>query len=352
MKTKAFIFFSLLICNLLPAQNVKLDIVPHFFGVRADSLFLSMDISVHIKDMDSKSAFILTPVLTSQEKRVSLPHIQLNGKQKQKLYLRNQILRKKNDRKEEDAKAYLIAGIDEDHSRTISYRTSLPTEDWMNNATLILKRTIVRPEGEQSLKDTIVITPQNIAASSGANSSLPVQLHKRSFLFLLSMNALRVRQSAAKWKYKGTYVSPETDVVDARNQKELNFSLEEAEKIAEINPQMLSLRELYTVALSYTEDKARFYKIINISVKLYPVHPVANLNAAAAAIEQGDVKSAGKFLSMALHDSLAIKTAAEYTNSMSGNTYEGIRMLKAAKAEGSEEAAYNLNAFFENNKRP
>ena len=51
MKTKAFIFFSLLICNLLPAQNVKLDIVPHFFGVRADSLFLSMDISVHIKDI-------------------------------------------------------------------------------------------------------------------------------------------------------------------------------------------------------------------------------------------------------------------------------------------------------------
>ena len=32
--------------------------------------------------------------------------------------------------------------------------------------------------------------------------------------------------------------------------------------------------------------------------RLYPVHPVANLNAAAAAIEQGDVKSAGKFLSL------------------------------------------------------
>lgn len=95
MKTKVFIFFSLLICNLLPAQNVKLDIVPHFFGVRADSLLLSMDISIHIDDMDSKSAFMLTPVLTSQEKKVLLPHIQLNGKQKQKLYLRNQILRKR-----------------------------------------------------------------------------------------------------------------------------------------------------------------------------------------------------------------------------------------------------------------
>ena len=46
MKTKTFILLSLLICNLLPAQNVKLDIKPHFLGVRADSLFVSMDISV------------------------------------------------------------------------------------------------------------------------------------------------------------------------------------------------------------------------------------------------------------------------------------------------------------------
>ena len=351
MKTKVFIFFSLLICNLLPAQNVKLDIVPHFFGVRADSLLLSMDISIHIDDMDSKSAFMLTPVLTSQEKKVLLPHIQLNGKQKQKLYLRNQILRKKNDRKEEDAKAYLIAGIDENHSRTISYRTSLPAEDWMSNATLTLKRTIVRPEGEQSLKDTIVITPQNIVASSG--TIVPSSTATQEIVSLPAVNERSVTPAAGnKMKYKGAYVSPETDDVDARNQKELNFSLEEAKMIAEINPQMLSLRELYTVALSYTEDKARFYKIINISVKLYPVHPVANLNAAAAAIEQGDVKSAGKFLSMALHDSLAYKNRRGVYELMSGNTYEGIRMLKAAKAEGSEEAAYNLNAFFENNKRP
>lgn len=54
MKTKTFILLSLLICNLLPAQNVKLDIKPHFLGVRADSLFVSMDISVEIEDMNPK----------------------------------------------------------------------------------------------------------------------------------------------------------------------------------------------------------------------------------------------------------------------------------------------------------
>lgn len=95
MKTKTFILLSLLICNLLPAQNVKLDIKPHFLGVRADSLFVSMDISVEIEDMNPKNAVILTPILTGQDRKILLPAIQLNGKQKQKLYVRNQILRKR-----------------------------------------------------------------------------------------------------------------------------------------------------------------------------------------------------------------------------------------------------------------
>ena len=109
---------------------------------------------------------------------------------------------------------------------------------------------------------------------------------------------------------------------------------------------------MYQVANSYPKGSKDFANVFDIAVRMYPNDPVANLNAAAAAIEQGDVKSAGKFLSMALHDSLAYKNCRGVYELMSGNTYEGIRMLKAAKAEGSEEAAYNLNAFFENNKRP
>ena len=49
---------------------------------------------------------------------------------------------------------------------------------------------------------------------------------------------------------------------------------------------------------------------------------------------------------------LAYKSCRGVYELMTGNTYEGIRILKAAKAEGSEEAAYNLNVFFEHNKRP
>lgn len=352
MKTKTFILLCLLTCNLLPAQNVKLDIKPHFLGVRADSLLLSMDISVEIEDMNPKSTVILTPVLTSQDRRMLLPEIQLNGKQKQKLYLRNQILRKKKDGKK-NSTAYLVAGIGDKHSRTIAYRTALPAENWMNDATVYLRRTIVSPEGEQTLEDTLIIAPKYAvlppdvsATGTTVRESLTPVAATAGVTSTVSAPADR------KLKYKGSYVSPASDDVDIRNQKELNFNLEEAKIMADINPQMLSLRELYTVALSYTDNKAKFYQLINISVKLYPVHPAANLNAAAAAIEQGDTKSASKFLSMALHEGLAYKSCRGVYELMTGNTYEGIRILKAAKAEGSEEAAYNLKVFFENNKRP
>jgi hypothetical protein len=121
MKTKTFILLSLLICNLLPAQNVKLDIKPHFLGVRADSLFVSMDISVEIEDMNPKNAVILTPILTGQDRKILLPAIQLNGKQKQKLYVRNQILRKKKNSKESNT-AYLVTGIDDENCSVVSNR--------------------------------------------------------------------------------------------------------------------------------------------------------------------------------------------------------------------------------------
>lgn len=342
MKPKIFIIFFLLICNLLPAQNIKLDIVPHYLGVRADSLYLSMDISIDINDMDPKSSVMLTPVLTGQGRKVLLPSIQLNGKQMQKLYLRNQILRKKN-KEEEESKTYLVAGIDESHSHTIAYHISLAAEKWMSDASVFLKRSILKAGSEKSLKDTLLIASPNPSLLSGISA-----LDNN---FTPGVDTLSSTPAASKMKYKGAYVSPETDNIDIRNQKELNFSLEEAKIMVDINPQMLSLRELYTVALAYADDKNKFYQIINLSVKLYPVHPIANLNAAAAAIEQGDAKSAYKFLSVAFRDSLAYKNCRGVYELMTGNIYEGVRILKAAKAEGSEEASYNLKVFFENSKR-
>lgn len=61
------------------------------------------------------------------------------------------------------------------------------------------------------------------------------------------------------------------------------------------------------VALSYKDEPEKFYKVIETSVKIYPTNPVANLNAANAAIERGDIRMAGMYLQMALYDTIAYK---------------------------------------------
>ena len=68
-----------------------------------------------------------------------------------------------------------------------------------------------------------------------------------------------------KKSFKGCYLEPERDATDERNQKELDFSLEEAKVIANLKPHLLSLRELYMVALSYKDEPEKFYKIIAVS---------------------------------------------------------------------------------------
>lgn len=120
----------------------------------------------------------------------------------------------------------------------------------MNHATLLLRRTIIRPESEQALKDTLLITSQPAA--------LPSLQKNPDEATSTAENTSQADTTTTKMKYKGSYVSPATDDVDIRNQKELNFNLEEAKIMADVNPQMLSLRELYTVALSYADNKAKF----------------------------------------------------------------------------------------------
>ena len=73
-------------------------------------------------------------------------------------------------------------------------------------------------------------------------------------------------------------------------------------------------------------------------------------HAAAAAIERGNTQAAGRYLQMASHETLAYKNCRGAYELLCNNTYEGIRLLKAAKAEGSEEATYNLKIFFESNQ--
>lgn len=350
MKLKTNILLGLLFCSSFTvAQDLKLDILPPSISIGQDSAILSMRITVNVPDMEAKSCIRLTPILTDGNHTTELPLILLNGEQANKLYRRTQALNKRKGKKS-TVPVFTTISLTGDN-QTIAYRASLPADNWIQEAMLNIKKEIINGNGNKIQSENIPI-PDKIKSVF-----IPRQDRSREYSPAAPQSAPIIPEhrpvsSSYEKHFKGSYVSPESDATDTRNQKELNFSLDEARVIADINPQMLSLRELYTVALSYKNIPTQFYKIIDISVKIYPASPVANLNAAAAAIERGNTPAAGRYLQMASHETLAYRNCRGVYELLCNNTYEGIRLLKAAQADGSEEASYNLKLFFESNQNP
>ena len=129
------------------------------------------------------------------------------------------------------------------------------------------------------------------------------------------------------------------------------FDLEEAKQVAKTRPQNLSLNEMFHVANSYAPGSDEFNELFETAVRMYPQDETANLNAAAAALNRGDLVSAEKFLSKKLSRS----RVPEYDNSLGvleilrGNYDKAEEALKAAAETGLGAAKANLDEL--NKKR-
>lgn len=78
-----------------------------------------------------------------------------------------------------------------------------------------------------------------------------------------------------------------------------NLSLEEGRKILWTQPKMLSLNELFLVANSYDKGTKEYKEAFKISVQIYPLDSITNLNAACIALEDRDVELAKRHLAKA-----------------------------------------------------
>lgn len=361
MKIRLFILLGLLFVGQISAQNMKLDIQSVSIEKKADSTIISFHMAVNVSELDAKNQIKLVPILMNNHRTAELPAVILNGKKAQNMYLRSQaMLKRKGKGNGGDTNTYTViglAGSNEKHS--ITYRTSLPSEDWLSQAKLVMKKELNNEKGTPIQSETISVpgknnyaTPYQAEPQLAESTPVAPDLRQDAVPVVVPFAPATAALPSLKGKrYAGSYLSPESDATDERNQKELNFSLDEARVVVDVKPEMLSLRELYTVALSYKSNPRKFYEIIEKSVKIYPASPIANLNAAAAAIEQGDVPAAGRYLQMASHENVAYKNCRGAYELLCNNTYEGIRLLKAAQAEGSEEATQNLKLFFESNRQ-
>lgn len=347
------LLLTLCLSSNVSAQELKIDALLPSVVVRQDSAIMTFKMKVSATEMNSRNSINLIPMLRSNSQIKDFSEIILNGERAHKTYRRmNAMKRRKSKNKNtaaiNAAREYKFTG----EAQEIEYRASVPAENWMQFAEIVLKREDRNEDGMKIKSEILPMPNQKVTTSlyqaAGTNYSDQSYGTETPVLPIADNSVSSSMPVAAPVveNYKGSFLPPESDATDERNKKELKFNLEEARVMIDVNPRILSLRELYTVAISYKEDKEMFYRIIDISVKSYPADPIANLNAASAAIERGNIRDAGRYLQMASRETLAYKNCRGVFELLTNNTYEGIRLLKAAKAQGSEEAAFNLKQFF------
>jgi tetratricopeptide (TPR) repeat protein len=119
------------------------------------------------------------------------------------------------------------------------------------------------------------------------------------------------------------------------------FSIEEGKEMININPSFLSLNEIYLIANSYDKESPEFKNVFDIAVRLYPNNPVANINAAAVALEAKETTTAKRFLGK-------VKDQKDAWNNLGvlylleGEYEKAKEYFEKAKAAGIPEAAHNL----------
>ena len=195
--------------------------------------------------------------------------------------------------------------------------TSAEPEDWagleravetshIENRDAILK--LIRTDMNPDLKEALI-----------------KKRYPADYKFLLNTVYPGLRRSEYKVRYR---IRKFTDV-------------EEIKRIMATQPQKLSQNEFYLVAQEYEPGTQEFTDVFETAVRLFPNDPVANLNAASAAIRKDNFASARKYLEKAGNTA-----EAEYARgalAIREKDYDAARKyMESAKAKGLQQAKATL----------
>ena len=167
--------------------------------------------------------------------------------------------------------------------------------------------------------------------------------HKKEILALIDDKTLE--PDAKEWKIKSTY--PEdyrfmlktwypalrhSDYVVTYRVRP--FSVEEAKEILKTKPQQLSLEEMFLVAQTYEAGSPEFNDVMETAARMFPNDETANINAACARMEVGDLKGARLYLDKTgdSPDALHAKGVLEL---LEGNSNKASELFNKAKSSGS-----------------
>lgn len=115
------------------------------------------------------------------------------------------------------------------------------------------------------------------------------------------------------------------------------FDVSEIREVMQKNPRRLSQNELYLLAKSYPQGSKEYAEVFAMAASLFPDDATANLNAASAAINMGDLAGAARFLERA-GDSSEADYARGVLAAMNRDYEQAQTLLRRASAAGIADA--------------
>ena len=119
------------------------------------------------------------------------------------------------------------------------------------------------------------------------------------------------------------------------------FTVTRGRELINTKPTMLSQFEMYQVANSYPKGSPEYIRAIETALTLYPNDPVANINAAAVALERNELDRAASYLEKIKTDPRALNDLG-VLYMLQGKTDDAVIYFRLAIENGDQKAAQNL----------
>lgn len=124
----------LAVCSLsVTAQNPAVRVISNDLRQKGNTLSIDATIIVPGDIVKSKNYIELTPVLETDNQKMGLPSVLVNGKNRQKVYNREIALHNL-----EDVPRYTVLRTTDASEQVVEYKTTIPWEAWMRDARFVL----------------------------------------------------------------------------------------------------------------------------------------------------------------------------------------------------------------------
>lgn len=142
---KKLIYAALCLAMALPAgaqkyYNDAISITDVSLWQQGESLYIDMQIDMRNLKVDNDRTLTLTPMLVSADRNLVLPEIIINGRRRQKAYVRSMALNSETN-----------LGVPSNRKEVLSYTQIIPYQPWMENASLNLEENLCGCGGHQEV---------------------------------------------------------------------------------------------------------------------------------------------------------------------------------------------------------